>query len=157
MRWGLLVAILVVLAAPAGSQAAGCTGLSGTFSVVPGSAGAGNIVYALRLHNRGTTACLLRGLPQLRLLGTGGRSLPTKVVADPRFHAKPFLLRPGHTTTATARFTPDVAGPGEQSKGPCEPFAHTARVLAAGASIVVPLRPATRVCVHGRLSFTSYR
>jgi Domain of unknown function (DUF4232) len=157
VRWGLLAVILVVLAAPACSRAAGCTGLSGTFSVVPGSAGAGNITYALRLHNRGTTACLLRGLPQLRLLGTGGRPLPTKIVADPRFHAKPFLLRPGRTTTAMARFTPDVPGPGEQSPGPCEPVAHTARVLAAGLSIVVPLRPATRVCVSGRLSFTPYR
>ena len=157
MRCGLLAAILVVLAAPAGSRASACTGLGGTFSVVPGSAGAGNIVYTLRLHNGGTTACLLRGLPQLRLLGTGGRPLPTKVVADPRFHATPFLLRPGRTAAATARFTPDVPGPGEQSTGPCEPTAHTARVLAAGSSVVVPLRPATRVCVHGRMTFTPYR
>ena len=104
MRWGLLVAILVVLAAPAGSQAAGCTGLGGAFTVVPGSAGAGNIVYALRLRNGGTTACLLRGLPHLRLLGTDARPLPTKVVADPRFHG-----------------------------------------------------PATRECVHGRMTFTPYR
>ena len=157
MRWGLFVAILVVLAAPAGSQAAGCSRLGGTFTVVPGSAGAGNIVYALRLRNGGTTTCLLRGLPQLWLLGTGARPLPTEVVADPRFHAKLFLLRPGRTATATARFTPDVPGPGEQSNGPCEPIAHTARVLVAGASVVVPLRPATRVCVHGRMTFTPYR
>ena len=157
MRWGLLAAILVVLAAPAGSRASACTGLGGTFSVVPGSAGAGNIVYTLRLHNGGTTACLLRGLPQLRLLGTGGRPLPTKIVADKRFHATPFLLRPGRTAAATARFTPDVPGPGEQRPGPCEPTAHTARVLAAGASVVVPLRPPTRVCVHGSMTFTPYR
>jgi len=30
-------------------------------------------------------------------------------------------------------------------------------VLAAGTSVVVPLRPPTRVCSHGRLVFTPYR
>jgi hypothetical protein len=163
MRRLLLVAILVVLATPACSHGAtdaatGCAGLTGSFKAVPNSAGAGNIVYALRLHKTGTGTCLLQGLPQVRLLGTGGKLLPTKVVRDPRFTPKPFVLRPGHTATAQARFTPDVPGPGEPTKGTsCEPVAHTLRVVAGAATVVVPVLPPTRVCVHGRMSFTPYR
>jgi hypothetical protein len=157
VRWALLIGILAAFAAPAGSQAAGCQGLTGSFTVVPNSAGAGNIVYALRIHNGGTSSCVLRGLPQVRLLGTGGKALPTKVLRDPRFTPKPFVLRPGRTATAQARFTPDVPGPGEQSPGPCEPVAHRLRVVAGGATVLVPVRPPTRVCVHGRMTFTPYR
>jgi hypothetical protein len=158
MRRLLLLSILVVLAAPACSHAAtGCAGLTGSFKVVPGSAGAGNIVYALRLHKTGTGSCVLQGLPKVRLLGTGGKALPTKVLRDPRFTPKPFILRPGHTTTAQARFTPDVPGPGEQQVGACEPVAHTLRVSAGGASLTVPILAPTRVCVHGRMTFTPYR
>jgi hypothetical protein len=157
MRLVLLLGILVVLAAPAGTQAAACTGISGSFSVVRGSAGAGNVVYALRLHNKGSQACLLRGLPQLRLLGTHGRPLPTSVSADPRYKPVPFVLRPGRTATAQARFSPDVPGKGEPATRACEPVARTARVLAGGTSVIVPVRPPTRVCSHGRLVFTPYR
>ena len=157
MRWAVLLGILAVLAAPAGSQAAGCGSLTGTFKGVPNSAGAGNIVYALRLHNAGTTSCLLQGLPQVRLLGATGTPLPTKVLRDPRFTPKPFVLRPGHTATAQARFTPDVPGPGESTTGACEPVAHTLRVTAGGASVTVPIQRPTRVCVHGRMTFTPYR
>lgn len=157
MRLALLLGILAALAAPAGSQAAGCSALRGGFSVVRGSAGAGNVVYALRLHNRGSQACRLPGLPRLRLLGVGGRTLPTKVVADPRFKARPFVLKPGGTATAQARFSPDVPGKGEPTLKACEPIARTARVFVPGSSVVVPVYPRTRVCDHGRLSFTPYR
>jgi hypothetical protein len=158
MRRLLFVAILAVLATPACSHAAGgCAGLTGSFKVVPGSAGAGNIVYTLRLHDSGTKSCLLQGLPKVRLLGASGKALPTKVLPDPRFTPKPFVLRPGHTASAQARFTPDVPGPGEQQVGACEPVAHTLRVTAGGATVVVPILPATRVCVHGRMTFTPYR
>jgi Protein of unknown function (DUF4232) len=156
MRLALLLGILVVLAAPAGTQAATCTGISGSFSVVRGSAGAGNVVYALRLHNKGSRSCLLRGLPQLRLLGTHNRQLPTSVSADPRYTPVPFVLRPGRTATAQARFSPDVPGKGEPVAKACEPVARTARVLAGGTSVIVPVRPPTRVCSHGRLVFTPY-
>jgi hypothetical protein len=157
MRFALLFGILGALAAPGCSSAAGCSGLSGRFSVVLGSAGAGNIVYALRLHNGGSASCTLRGLPALRLLGASGKALSTHVLRDPRFKAgTSFVLRPGKTATATARFSPDVPGPGETGRQ-CEPVAHTARVSAAGLSVVVPLRPPTSVCEHGRLTFTTYR
>jgi Protein of unknown function (DUF4232) len=156
MRWALLIGLLAALAAPGCSSAATCGGLSGSFSVVPNSQGAGNILYTLRLKNGGSASCLLRGLPALRLLGAHGKPLPTHISLDPRYHARTFLLRPGRTATATARFTPDVPGPGETTVGACEPVAHTARVTAGGATVVVPLRPPTRVCVHGHLTFTTY-
>jgi hypothetical protein len=152
-----LIGIVAAFAAPGSSQAAGCGSLTGSFKAVPNSAGAGNIVFALRLKNGGTSSCLLGGLPQVRLLGTTGKPLPTKVLRDPRFTPKPFALRAGRTATAEARFTPDVPGPGEQSSGPCEPLAHTLRVVAGGVTVVVPVLPPTRVCVHGRMTFTPYR
>jgi Protein of unknown function (DUF4232) len=157
MRLALLLGIFAALAAPAGSQAGACSGIGGRFSVVRGSAGAGNVVYALRLHNSGPHACLLPGLPRLRLLGAGGRKLPTNVAADPRYKARPFVLRPGKVATAKARFSPDVPGKGESTSKACEPVARTARVFVPGTSVIVPLRPPTRVCEHGRLSFTPYR
>jgi len=160
VRPALLLGILVVLAAPAGSQAAGCTRVAGSFSLVPGSAGAGNVVYALRLHNKSTSACLLSRLPRLRLLARAGsspRPLPTKVTADPRFTPKPFLLRPGRTAVALARFSPDVPGPGESVSRRCEPVAHYASVVVASTTFVVRVSPPTSVCEHGRLVFTPYR
>jgi hypothetical protein len=158
MRWALLLGILVVLAAPACSHAAsGCQGLTGSFKAVPNSEGAGNIVYALRIHKTGTGTCVLRGLPQVRLLSATGGALPTKVVRDPRYTPKTFTLRPGHTATAQARFTPDVPGPGEQQVGACEPVAHKLRVTVGSASLTVAILPPTRVCVHGRMTFTPYR
>ena len=134
LRWGLLIGILVVLAAPAPSSAAGCAGLSGKFAAVPGSAGAGNIVYAL-----------------------DGTPLPTHVALEPSYVAKPFVLRPGKTASAMARFSPDVPGVGEPAvKGHCEPVAWTALVSAGGTTLVLPLRKPTSVCEHGRLTFTPY-
>jgi uncharacterized protein DUF4232 len=160
MRVALLLGILVVLAAPATSQAAGCTRISGSFRAVPGSAGAGNVVYALRLRNKSTTACVLSRLPRVTLLSSAGskpKPLPTKVTADPRFKPKPFLLEPGATATAQARFSPDVPGPGEQVAKRCEPVAHYLAIVAAGPTFVVRVSPPTSVCEHGRLSFTPYR
>ena len=159
MRSVLLIGILAALAAPGGSSSAtGCSGLSGKFAAVPGSAGAGNIVYRLSVHNGGSAVCILHGLPELRLLDTHGKRLPTKVVLDPRFAPKPLVLRPGKTASAMARFSPDVPGVGEPAvKGHCEPVAWTALVSAGGTTLVLPLRKPTSVCEHGRLTFTPYR
>jgi hypothetical protein len=157
MRWVLLVGILAALVAPGSSSAAACGSLSGSFSVVPNSQGAGNILYTLRLKNGGSTSCLLVGLPVLRLLDVHGNPLPTHILRDPRYHENTFLLRPGKTASATARFSPDVPGPGEPVTKRCEPVAHAVRVSAGGASVVVPIKPPTSVCEHGRLTFTTYR
>jgi hypothetical protein len=132
-----------------------CTGaqLVGSFTAIYGSAGAGNISYALRLRNRSATTCFVSGLAGLRLLGRTGHPLPTHV--QPAFRqgltAPRVVLRPGHRANATARFSPDVPGPGEPVAKTCEPKAYRARVTPppGGGTLVVPIGPPTPVCEHG--------
>jgi hypothetical protein len=137
-----------------------CTGarLSGTFDVVPGSPGAGNIVYALRLKNVSHASCTVTGIPGVTLLDRRGRRLPTHP-----FPAQPgaltavlVTLAPGKAASATARFSPDVPGPGEPVTGRrCEPVAYTLLVRPNGGGTVrAPLRPPTPVCEHGGMSWS---
>jgi Domain of unknown function (DUF4232) len=163
LPWAPAAATLCALALAGGgpaATAAPCTGarLGGTFSVVPGSAGAGNIVYALRLRNRSARTCVVSGLAGLRLLGRTGRALPTHVT--PAFRgaltAVIVRLRPGATAKATARFSPDVPGPGETGSV-CEPTAYRVRVTPppGGGTLVAPVVPPTPVCEHGRLQLSA--
>jgi hypothetical protein len=138
-----------------------CTGtqLAGRFAVVYGSAGAGNIVYKLTLKNTSATPCTVTGLPLGRLLGKTKQQLPTHVRAAHPGQLTAILVRlvPGDSTYATARFSPDVAGPGEQVKGPCEPTAYWFRVSApGGGTTTVKAMPPTPVCEHGTMSFSAY-
>jgi hypothetical protein len=139
-----------------------CTGadLTGTFTVVPGSAGAGNIVYALKLLNHSTRTCTVAGLPDVTLLGRSGTALPTHVRPALPNKLTSVLVRiaPGRTTRATARFSPDVPGPGEPVSGPqCEPRAYRLAVHApGGGKAVVPITPPTPVCEHGQLQLSAY-
>jgi hypothetical protein len=134
-----------------------CTGpmFKGTFSVIYGSAGAGNISYALRLTNRSAQTCFVSGLARLRLVGKGGRLLPTHV--RPSFPgaltAVRVVMSPGGRARATARFSPDVPGPGEGTIGQCEPTAYRLRVTPppGGGLVVVPVTPPTPVCEHGTI------
>jgi hypothetical protein len=157
-----LVALAVCAPAAASHREAPCTGsaLAASFSVVRGSAGAGNIVYALRLRNRGRSACFVSGLPQLRLLDRRGHLLPTKVAAafPGALTAVRVGLVPGGWASASARFSPDVPGPGEGHPGkPCEPVAYRVRVHAPPGSgwTTGPVTPPTSVCEHGRLSMSA--
>jgi hypothetical protein len=164
----LLVLALVVLAtATAATSAlaqsdASCTGaqLAGTFDVVRGSAGAGNITYKLVLKNVSTRMCTLTGLPQGRLLGKTGKALPTHVRTATPGMLTAILVRlaPGRTTFATARFSPDVPGTGEPTAGTkCEPTAWSFRVSGQGGGTTkVKLGPPTPVCEHGQLLFSPY-
>jgi hypothetical protein len=156
---------LAALALATGGPAAAvspCTGamLSGTFSVITGSAGAGNIVYALRLRNQTTKPCFVSGLAGLRLLGKTGRPLPTRV--EPAFRqgltAVRVVLRPGARAKATARFSPDVPGPNEPTAGrQCEPTAYRARMTPppGGGTLTAPVSPPTPVCSHGYMSLSA--
>jgi hypothetical protein len=136
--------------------------LSGTFTAIRGSAGAGNIVYRLRVQDTGRAACFVTGLPGVTLLDAGGLRLPTKS----SFAGRPGMLTavmvpltPGTgTATLTARFSPDVPGPGEPTAGnQCERTAYKLRVTpAGGGSVVVPISPPTPVCEHGSLQLTSF-
>jgi hypothetical protein len=159
-----VLAAATALAVLAGAVRAGaapaCVGrdLTGSFAAVPGSAGAGQISYNLRLRNRSSRACFVSGLPALHLVDRAGRLLPTHITpAHPgALTAVRVVLRPGGYSAATARFSPDVPGTGEQMTGPCERKAFRARVTAppGGGVVVVPLVPATPVCERGSIAFS---
>jgi hypothetical protein len=166
MRVALVsVAALAAVAASAVSAARAvdprCAGpqLSGTFSVVPGSAGAGNIVYKLVLRNISSVPCTMSGLPQGQLLGRKHNPLPTHVrPANPGALAAVLVtLLPGASTFATARFSPDVNGTGDSTTRRCQPVSHWFRVRGQGGGItIVPVKPPTSVCERGMLSFSAY-
>ena len=84
----LCVAVFALAAGACASGAtklaASCTGnqLTGTFKVVRGSAGAGNIVYRLRVKNMTAAICGVTGLPRLTLLDSAGKKLPTKTLSS---------------------------------------------------------------------------
>ena len=151
-----LAALLLAGGGPA-APVSPCTGamLGGTFSTIYGSAGAGSISYALRLRNRSHQACFVSGLAGLRLLDRAGRPLPTHV--EPAFRqgltAVRVVLAPGRAAKATARFSPDVPGPGEQGTGPCERTAYRIRVTPppGGGTLIAPVTPPTPVCEHGAI------
>ena len=154
-------ALGVAATARATHAVARCRGaqLAGVFAAVPDSAGAGNITYALRLKNVSRTACAVTGLPQGVLLDAARKRLPTHVrAAFPQaLSASLVALAPGRSTRATARFSPDVPGPGEQSPGRCEPVAWWFRVAGqGGGQTTVKVTPRTSVCEHGRMFFSAY-
>jgi Protein of unknown function (DUF4232) len=159
-HWLLAAAALGALALAGGGSSATvnpcvASQLAASFRVVPGSAGAGNIVYALRLRNRTGRTCFVSGLAGLRLLGKTGRALPTRVirVLPPGLKVVRVVLRPGRAAKADARFTPDVPGPGEPVTSQCEPTAYRIRVTPppGGGTLVAPISPPTPVCVHGAI------
>jgi hypothetical protein len=167
MRISLAALIVGAVAALSAStafghrSAAGCTGaqLAGRFAVIPGSPGAGNISYKLTLKNTSATPCTVTGLPVGRLLGKAKQKLPTHVrAAHPgQLTAILVTLVPGDSTYATARFSPDVPGPGEQAPGQCEPKAYWFRVSPrGGGTTTVKVMPPTPVCEHGTMSFSAY-
>ena len=111
------------------------------------------------MKNTSTRPCSLTGLPQGQLLGRLGGKLPTHVRAafPGALTAVLVTLAPGQTARATARFSPDVPGTGEQMTGRCEPLSYRFRVTApAGGTTTVNVLPATSVCEHGQLQFSAY-
>ena len=157
-----VAAAIAAAVAPAATTAAtSCTGkqLAGTFTVLRGSAGAGNIVYTLRLKNVSAVPCTVTGLPAGQLLGRLHNPLPTHVrAAQPgALTAVLVTLLPGASTVATARFSPDVAGTGDSMTRRCQPVAYWFRVRAQGGGVtIVPVKPPTSVCERGTLSFSAY-
>ena|SRR5437588_2892754 len=157
---GALAAVSV--SAAFGHKAIGdCAGaqLAGRFAVIPGSPAAGSISYKLTLKNTSATPCTVTGLPLGQLLGKERRKLSTHVrAAHPgALTAVLVTLLPGDTTFATARFSPDVPGKGEQVRGQCEPKAYWFNVRApGGGTTTVKMLPPTPVCEHGTLFFSAY-
>jgi hypothetical protein len=165
-KLGLYPVALLALAAPVSAAAhasAPCKGsmLTGSFKVIPGSAGAGNIVYRLRVKDSSARACFVTGLPGVTLLDSAGRKLPTRASYAGRpgtLTAIVVQLSGAGTATLTARFSPGVPGPGEPvSAKACERTAYTLRVApSGGGTVVVPISPPTPVCEHGSLQLTSF-
>ena len=163
---GAGAALLALAAAAAAGRYAStpCTGamLAGSFKAIPGSAGAGNIVYRLRVRDSGTRGCFVTGLPGVTLLDSSGHRLPTRAIFAGRPGTLTAVMVPlspgGGSATLTARFSPDVPGPGEPVSGrQCERTAYRLRVSpSGGGSVVVPLSPPTPVCEHGSLQLTSF-
>jgi hypothetical protein len=140
------------------SAAVACTGgdLSGSFDVVRGSAGAGQVSYALTLTNSSQSSCFVSGIPEVQLVGADGSVLPTQVsAAHPgQGTAAKIALQPGQSATAQARFSPDVPGVGDRQGGQCQPKAATLRVtMPSGGAVAAPVRPPTSVCERGSLRF----
>jgi hypothetical protein len=162
----LVLVAAASLGAGAGTASAGvaagpppCTGkaLTGTFRVVPGSAGAGNITYALRLRNSSQATCFVTGIPGLTLLDGAGRRLPTQQApAHPgQLTAVMVRLAPGRAAVASARFSPDVPGPGETTTRACERTAYKLRVApSGGGTLAAPITPPTPVCEHGAMTLS---
>jgi len=138
-----------------GARSAACTlsSFTGTFKVVPGSAGAGNIVYKLRLVNHSGSTCAFSTSPALRLLDKHGHALPTHAKFPPKLIAT-INIAPGKAAIATARFSPDIPSRGEPLNGPCEKRAFKLRVgLGPTNALKVPIKPPTMVCGRGSMVF----
>jgi len=141
---------------PAGGSACSGADLQATFRGVEGSAGAGNISYALVLTNTSNSACSVSGVPVATLLDKTEGALPTQISTGPG-HASTVVLQHSDSAKAEARFSPDVPGTGEQQTGPCERTAYFLRVAAAGGGTVnAAISPPTPVCEHGALSFSPF-
>jgi hypothetical protein len=132
------------------------TQLAATFSLIPGSAGAGQIAYTLSVRNSSPSACSVHGVPSGTLLGANGTPLPTNV--KPAGGGGPrVVLPPGASATAQARFSPDVAGQGDSQSGTCQPQAHTFQLNAQGGGVTeAAIKPPTSVCERGTLHFGSF-
>jgi hypothetical protein len=133
----------------------GGTDLAGVFTVIPGSAGAGQIAYTLSVRNTSQSPCSLQGVPQGTLLGATGTPLPTHVKSAGGGGHR-IVLPPGASATAQARFSPDVAGTGDSQSGACQPEAHAFQLSAAGGVTEAAIKPPTSVCEQGTLNFEAF-
>jgi hypothetical protein len=131
----------------AASSACAGSSLSASFAEQAGSAGAGQITYVLKLTNTSSSACELT-ITSLQLLDAKGSGLPTN--ATPPAAS---TLRPGVSVSYEARFSPDIAGTGDNQTGPCQPTASTLRVsVAGGGTADAPIQPPTSVCEKGTMT-----
>jgi len=131
--------------------------LTGSFTLVPGSAGAGQISYLLTLKNTSHSRCYVRGLPNATLLGSTGSALLTHIRPAGGAASARIILEPGASAVAQARFSPDVAGSGDSQSGTCQPQARTLEVTPSGGGPMdASIRPPTSVCEQGTLNFEAF-
>ena len=132
----------------AGPVACTASDLSASFNAQPGSAGAGNITYVLKLTNTSATACVFT--PSiLQLLDAKGGQNPTH--AQPA--SVPKTIAAGASASYEARFSPDVPGTGDNTTGACEPVSSTLQVTVGSGTVNAPIKPPTSVCEQGSMQF----
>jgi hypothetical protein len=151
---------IFVIAATVGAAFA-ATGASGSSSrcvltakmtLIKGSFGAGNVSYRLTLGNSGSGFCTGSTTPGLHLHGRNGAGLPTNV----KYSGRSTRLTIGRgadvlSASEKLRFSPDIPGPGEPTRGACEPKAFKIHVNFGSASAVGAVSPPTSVCEHGTM------
>jgi hypothetical protein len=137
-------------AAPPASGTCAASDLTGTFSELAGSAGAGNIVYTLRVKNVAQNACSVSGIPEAQLVDANGKPLETSGTPSGTGAATKVVLQPGDSASAQARFTPDVSPCGNTD-------ATTLQVtFPGGGTLGARLDPPTRVCNHGAMQWSNF-
>jgi hypothetical protein len=158
----VLLALLATLTGACGRSTSGvalarcgASSVRATFSLVPGSQGAGQVGYTLTITNTGHASCTISGLPAIRLLGAGRVALATRAHSDERgSHA--VKLAGGQWAQSNATFSPDIAASNEPGDR-CEPLAYSlALTLHGGGTLLAPMDP-TMVCQHGAIDFTRLR
>ena len=141
-----------VTTTPPGVTACVSADLSATFAVIPGSAGAGNVVARIVLTNKSAAPCSTGGYVGLQLLGAGGTQLPTHVERASG-SLSVMTVAPGTSVSATARYSPDVAGTGDNQSGMCQPVASSSEVTPPNdTAFVIAQGPGTSVCQQGTMS-----
>jgi hypothetical protein len=157
LRRGVPILAIVAIAAAAfaatGASGAGkkCV-LRAQMTFIKGSMGAGNVSYRLTLRNAGSGLCVGSTTPGLQLKTGIGHNLPTHV----KYRGRSTRLSIGKggdvlSASTSLRFSPDIPGPGEPSRGRCEPKAVFVKVNFGSASYIGGVHPPTSVCEHGTM------
>jgi hypothetical protein len=136
-------------APPATSNACTASDLTGTFAVLAGSAGAGNILYTLHVTNASQDACTVSGPPAVTFLDASGAAM-NQHTSTPDQKPTVISLQPGASASAQVRFSPDVT--------PCDPgTATTLRVeMPDKSTFTAKFDPATKLCGAGSVQPSNY-
>jgi Protein of unknown function (DUF4232) len=129
--------------------------LGATYTLVFGSNATGHVEYTLTVTNHSRTVCAVNEPLALTLLGTHGQALPTDPVYA-RSGSYRVVLAAGQWAQAVSQLSPDLAGPGEPTRGNCEPVAHGLRITIGTASVRAPMDP-TPVCQKGEILLNRLR
>lgn len=130
-----------------------CTAKQLQISLYPRSPGAGFHYLYLRLVNRGDL-CALRGFPRVRLLGAGGRLLPTRAVREGPAPLR-VKMEPEEAVVSTVRWDARP-GPGEPARGRCQPLPHRLVTRIPGGIVRRLPWHWGPVCKHGALRITAF-
>lgn len=130
-----------------------CTAHQLHVSLYPRSPGVGFQLLYLRLANRGRL-CALRGFPRVRLLGAGGRPLPTRAVHEGPTPRR-VEMEPYEAVVSKLRWDPRP-GPGEPSHGHCEPLPRSLLAHIPGGIVRRLPWHWGPVCKQGALHMTAF-